>query len=126
MNGQEVSVRFTETFLTASKEFLGEDDLRAISLKLSLESHTGKQVEGVDNLRSLPCISLESHAHYRIWYLAYADIPHIEVVGFSRGDAKHSVRNAKDLAFKVARIGAIFRSAYNAYQFAKDNLTIWH
>jgi hypothetical protein len=119
-----VSIKFSETFLTDSREALSEDELRSIASLLAENPYCGSPSKEIEHLRSLPWPrSDEGSARWQVWYLTYPEIPHIEVVALTTSDDPASsdieIRHA---VWKVLRIGMFLRLLYKAYKLIRDNV----
>jgi len=115
-------VHFTETFLASAKDILDEDDLKRIVLQLSADSSIGTPVEGVPHLRQINQFVANSSALYAVWYLAFPDAPHIEVIGLSKSEDDHGSLITKRTIWRIVKLSFLLRSIYRAYKFGTDHM----
>jgi hypothetical protein len=118
-----VTVRFTATFLRSSEGVLTEGDLRVIAETLANDPYCGEESAEIPELRSVSWPqSEENSAYWNVWYLAFPDVPHIEVVALTaRDDGTGDSFNTLKAIWKVVRIGMLLRALYKAYEAIRDH-----
>jgi hypothetical protein len=116
-------VHFTETFLESCKDYLEEEDIKNITFRLSTDSLLGTVVPGVPNLRQLDQMSCTSSISYSVWYLYFDDIPHVEVVGFSKSEDEPKIVVCKKTIWRMLKLTLFLRSAYKAYELARSHIS---
>jgi len=122
-----ITVNFTENFLQDSKAVVSEADLRLISKIIAENPNCGEANQEIPNLRSLswPLFSTMPHTGHTLWYLAYPQLPHIEVVAFTANDEPSADRaSLLASAWKVFRIGMMLRTLYKGIEFLAQHVHI--